>query len=452
MRRRQGRQRNPRPGSRPVAALMVLCLAPLALLSWSSLTPSAKAVLAIGAALGLALLAGLVLLGRTLGQRALAEQQLKDGEERTRELLAATAEAFISMDAGGLVTAWNARAAQTFGWPEAEALGRPLAELIVPAPSRQAHDQGRQRYLETGHGPLLNRRVEVTAVHRDGHQFPVEVVIWPVGSGPAASFNAFAHDITDRRQAEQTLKQAKQEADRANHAKSEFLSRMSHELRTPLNAILGFGQLLQLEDLTDEQAQSVEHMLNGGRHLLGLINEVLDISRIETGSLSLSPEPLDVGELVKETVDLIGPLAAERRIAVDAPDPAEGGWTVKADRQRLKQVLLNLASNAVKYNRHGGTIRVGCQAAGPDRVAVAVQDSGPGIPPDKMARLFTPFDRLGAEQSEVQGTGMGLALSKGLVEAMGGSLSADSVEGEGTTFTLQLPAADRLVPEAAGPR
>jgi signal transduction histidine kinase len=213
---------------------------------------------------------------------------------------------------------------------------------------------------------------------------------------------------------------------------------MSHELRTPLNAILGFGQLLQLEDLTGEQAESVDHMLNGGRHLLALINEVLDISRIETGSLSLSPEPVDVMEIVKDTVDLIGPLAAERQITVEAPGPAGGGWRVQADRQRLKQVLLNLAANAVKYNRHGGSIRVSCQAASPGRVAVAVEDSGPGIPPDKMGRLFTPFDRLGAEQSQVQGTGMGLALSKGLVEAMGGSLTAGSVEGEGTTFTLEL--------------
>jgi PAS domain S-box-containing protein len=411
-----------------------------------------RTVLAIGAVLGLAVAAGLVLLGRALGQRALAEQQVKDGRERTRELLEATAEAFVSMDADGLVTAWNSRATETFGWPAADALARPLAELIVPEPSRQAHDQGRRRYLETGEGPLLDRRVEVTALHEDGHEFPVEVVIWAVGSGPQTVFNAFAHDISERRRAEEDLRQAKREADRANQAKSEFLSKMSHELRTPLNAILGFGQLLQLEDLTGEQAESVDHMLNGGRHLLALINEVLDISRIESGSLSLSPEPVDLAEVVRDTVDLIGSLAVERQIAVEAADPAGGGWTVQADRQRLKQVLLNLASNAVKYNRHGGSIRVACRAAAPGRVAVAVHDTGPGIPPDKMARLFTPFDRLGAEQTEVQGTGMGLALSRGLVEAMGGTLTADSAEGEGTTFTLELPVVASMAPEASGRR
>jgi PAS domain S-box-containing protein len=398
-----------------------------------------RTVLAIGAVLGLALLAGLVLLARALRRQARTERQLKDGQEQTRELLEATAEAFVSIDAGGLVTIWNPQAEKTFGWSAAEAVGRPLAELIVPEASRDAHERGRRRYLETGEGPLLDRRVEVTAVHKDGRRFPVEVVIWAVGSGPETTFNAFAHDISERRRAEEALEQAKQDADRANRAKSEFLSSMSHELRTPLNAILGFGQLLQLEDLTQEQAESVDHILRGGRHLLELINEVLDISRIESGNLSLSTEPVDVLEVVKDTVDLIRPLAAEREITVQAPSPHDPSPTVDADRQRLKQVLLNLASNAVKYNRHAGTIRVACQAAAGGRVAIVVTDTGPGLSADKMARLFRPFDRLGAEQSEVQGTGMGLALSKGLVEAMNGSLTAESVEGQGTTFTVELP-------------
>jgi PAS domain S-box-containing protein len=398
-----------------------------------------RTVLLIGAVLGLALLAGLVLLARALRQQTRTERQLKDGEERTRELLEATAEAFISIDAGGLVTIWNPQAEQTFGWSSAEAVGRPLAELIIPEPSRDGHDRGRRRYLETGEAPLLDRRVEVTAVHKDGHQFPVEVVIWAVGSGPTTTFSAFAHDITERRAAEHALEQAKQDADRANRAKSEFLSSMSHELRTPLNAILGFGQLLQLDDLSQEQHESVDHMLRGGRHLLELINEVLDISRIESGNLSLSPEPVEVLEVVKDVVDLIRPLAAEREIAVDAPSVAHPSPMVQADRQRLKQVLLNLASNAVKYNRHGGTIRVACQARPGGRVAIVVQDTGPGLSAEKMARLFRPFDRLGAEQSEIQGTGMGLALSKGLMEAMDGALTAESVEGEGTTFTIELP-------------
>ena len=244
-------------------------------------------------------------------------------------------------------------------------------------------------------------------------------------------------DVTGRQRAEQAIEQAKLDADRANLAKSEFLSKMSHELRT-LNAILGFGQLLELDDLTSEQSESVHHMLRGGRHLLELINEVLDISRIESGNLSLSPEPVDLLEVVKDIVDLIRPLAAERQLTIQVLAPPDPDLTVQADRQRLKQVLLNLASNAVKYNRHAGTIRVACQATPDGRVVVAVQDTGPGLSADKMARLFNPFDRLGAEETQVQGTGMGLALSKGLMEAMGGDLTAESVEGKGTTFTVAL--------------
>jgi PAS domain S-box-containing protein len=249
-------------------------------------------------------------------------------------------------------------------------------------------------------------------------------------------------DVTERQHGEEALNQAKQEADRANRAKSEFLSRMSHELRTPLNAILGFGQLLQRDDLTEGQRESVDQVLRGGRHLLGLINEVLDVSRIETGSLALSQEAVNVDELLKETIDLTRPLAAERELRIEAPSQEGCSWTVRADRQRLRQVLLNLASNAVKYNRHGGTIEFACQAAADGRLRILVRDSGPGVPADKLPRLFTPFDRLGAEMTDIQGTGMGLALSRRLTEAMGGTLTADSIEGKGSSFTIELARAE----------
>jgi signal transduction histidine kinase/CheY-like chemotaxis protein len=241
--------------------------------------------------------------------------------------------------------------------------------------------------------------------------------------------------------AKQEAERAKREAERANRAKSEFLSRMSHELRTPLNAILGFGQLLGMDGLEPRQQECVQQILRGGRHLLELINEVLDLSRIETGSLALSSEAVDVSELLAETLDLIRPLAAERELRIQAPSGRGCAGVVQADRQRLRQVLLNLASNAVKYNRHGGSIGFACKAAD-GRIRILVQDTGPGIPADKLRRLFTPFDRLGAEQSDVQGTGMGLALSKRFAEAMGGSLTAHSTEGQGSTFTLELAVAE----------
>jgi PAS domain S-box-containing protein len=251
---------------------------------------------------------------------------------------------------------------------------------------------------------------------------------------------ATARDITALKTAEMALREAHDEASRATQAKNEFLSRMSHDLRTPLNAIMGFAQMLQLDELTPDQTDSLAHILRGGRHLLQLINEVLDIARIEAGRLSLSLEPVALKDVVPEAVALIGPLAEQRQIAIELADLGE--LTVLADRQRLTQILLNLLANAVKYNRHQGRVTVSARLADPGVVSIAIADTGVGIPADKLALLFKPFERLGAEQSEVEGTGLGLALSKGLTEAMHGSIVAESVVDTGSIFRLELPNSD----------
>ena len=238
-------------------------------------------------------------------------------------------------------------------------------------------------------------------------------------------------EITERRRAEEA-------ADRANRAKSDFLSRMSHELRTPLNGILGFGQLLEMESLPADQAEGVAHILKAGRHLLGLINEVLDISRIEVGRLQLSLEPVPVSDTLHGAIDLVRPLAAQHGIELGA-EVANEDCHVLADRQRLQQVLLNLLSNAVKYNRARGAVTVSCEERGSDRLRILVTDTGQGISPGKLERLFIPFDRLGAEGTGIEGTGLGLALSKHLVEVMGGVLDVTSQVGIGSTFAVELP-------------
>jgi PAS domain S-box-containing protein len=248
-----------------------------------------------------------------------------------------------------------------------------------------------------------------------------------------------SEDITEQKQADDLLQEAKREAERANRAKSEFLSRISHELRTPLNAILGFGQLLETAKLRPEDSESVHHILKGGRHLLDLINEVLDISRIDARELSLSIEAVSGEEAVIEATDLILPLAAQRSIEVDVVH-ADASLMVMADHQRLKQVLLNLLSNAVKYNREGGrvTVRI-LRSEGCGRIEI--EDTGPGIAPEDMPRLFKAFDRLGAETGNVEGSGLGLSLTGALVEAMNGRLQVESEPGAGSTFAVEFPLA-----------
>jgi signal transduction histidine kinase/CheY-like chemotaxis protein len=251
----------------------------------------------------------------------------------------------------------------------------------------------------------------------------------------------------DQRKVE--LEGARDEALAATQAKDEFLSRMSHELRTPLTAILGFGQLLQLEDLSPDNADSIDHIVTAGQHLLQLINEVLDISQIESGHLSLSMEPILLREVVTEIVSLMSPIAAAH--AVNVEERGLEGLAVWADRQRIKQVLLNLVSNAIKYNRQGGSIVI-TGSASADTVALTVADTGVGIPESSLDRLFVPFDRMGATNSGIEGTGVGLSLSKALVEAMAGTIGADSEVGQGSRFWVELPVAEFDSRQASGPR
>jgi len=252
---------------------------------------------------------------------------------------------------------------------------------------------------------------------------------------------------------------ARAEAEHANRAKSEFLSRMSHELRTPLNAVIGFAQLLELDDLEADQRESVEQILKAGRHLLELINEVLDISRIESGTISMSVEPVHLGSVLADALSLIRPLAdtADVRLIADPEDLAD--VHVLADRQRLKQVLINLLSNAVKYNRSGGQVNVRCDESPGDRLELVIADTGHGLTAEQIRRLFDPFDRLGAERGDIEGTGLGLALSMRLMQAMGGTIRAESQPQAGTTMRIELqrvrsaevaPASDELTSAPAG--
>lgn len=251
-------------------------------------------------------------------------------------------------------------------------------------------------------------------------------------------------DITAQKDGRRAELSARAEAERANAAKTEFLSRMSHELRTPMNAILGFAQLLEMDELSEDQRESVQQILRGGQHLLNLINEVLDISRIDSGHLALSSEAVLVSDVMDEVVGLVTPLLAARNLTVLPPTGNVYRKHVLADRQRFKQVLLNFVSNAIKYNRNDGEIKLTGEMRPNEEFAITVSDTGIGIGSEEIKRLFTPFDRLGQEGSVEEGTGVGLVLAQRLTQMMGGRIEVESSLGVGSSFTVLLPLAETV--------
>ena len=390
-----------------------------------------------------------------LGQRALGgaplDSLLDEATALVRTILHADCCAIFepSADGGDLIFT-----AQT-GWPEG------FRNMCLPAGRKsQAGYSLLLREPVISENLALEKRFEVSdAIRNLGLTSAVSVII-DADAGPIGALCAFTLKKRDfiqddvhflqsvanvlsaaiqRRRADENIRLAREQAESASRAKSEFLSRMSHELRTPLNAILGFTQLLELDHTTPTQSESVSHISRAGRHLLSLINEVLDITRIESGRLTFSPEPTFLPDFLREVLNLIQPLAARHGIdpKIDASVDVSAGH-VLTDPQRLKQVFLNLLSNAVKYNRPGGSVVVSCRVEG-SRVRINVIDTGNGIAPEKMHRLFLPFERLGAESTDVEGSGIGLALSRGIVTALDGELGVESVLGQGSTFWVTLP-------------
>ncbi|MEP6619173.1 MAG: MHYT domain-containing protein [bacterium] len=367
-------------------------------------------------------------------------EALRESEERYRTVVSEIDEVIFRTDAEGRWVFLNEAWTQITGFTRDESLGTSHDDAVHP--DDRAGSMEQCRTLIDGHADFS--RQEVRYVTKTGGARWVEVHARATRSdtGQLIGTAGVIRDITERRLAEDALRAAREVAEAASRAKSEFLSRMSHELRTPLNAILGFGQLIELEATTPGLVESGDQILKAGRHLLSLINEVLDITGIESGRLSLSAEPVHLVDVVQETLSLLGPLAAAKRVELSGDDAALSEYHVCADRQRLKQVLLNLVANAVKYNRDGGTARVSCEQVSDGRVRIVVTDTGYGIAADKLSRLFTAFDRLGAEQSGVEGTGLGLALSKRIAEAMDGFIGVASDPGSGSTFWLELPKAE----------
>ena len=367
-------------------------------------------------------------------------------DEKFRALLEAAPDAMVGVDPSGRIVLVNGQTERLFGYARDELLGA-LVETLVPETARAIHPEHRRRYFEHPTTRPMGAGIELQGRRSDGSTFPAEISLSSIDTELGTLVTAAIRDVTERKEAETAVLAARDEAQRANRAKSEFLSRMSHELRTPLNAILGFGQLLELNDPTTRQAEHVDFILKAGRHLLELIDEVLDISRIESGRLDLVVEPTALGTVLVEVAEILRPLAERHSVIIRVHPDDNRSVRVLADQQRLRQVALNLVANAIKYNRPGGTVDIRW-SVDEQVVRVSVTDSGIGIREEAQDRLFLPFERLGDDQG-VEGTGLGLALSRSFVTSMGGAMGATSTFGTGSTFWFELPEADRADGEAA---
>ncbi len=382
-----------------------------------------------------------------------------EDEQRVRTMLHGALDAVITIDAQSIITTWNPQAERTFGYAREEALGALLSNLIIPRAFRDAHLKGLERFLAKGDGPILNRRIEVSAVHKDGRELPIELTVMPLRMERSVSFCAFARDITEQKQLESTLRLAQETAEGASQAKSDFLANISHEIRTPLNAICGTTDLLLTTTLTAPQRRYAGMCAKASQTLLALVTDLLDFSRIEAGQTRLEQAPYDVRQLIDRTIQLLTHRAEEKGLTLTSHLDPDVPPCLEGDGFRLHQILLNLVSNAIKFTQQGYvTVRATLTDAGTEaaRIRFSVTDSGIAIPADQLERIFDRFTQVNSASSRQHGgVGLGLAICKRLVGLMGGRIWAESVADRGSTFTVELPLTIAALPErlheGAGP-
>ncbi|HUZ40095.1 MAG TPA: PAS domain S-box protein [Acidimicrobiales bacterium] len=373
--------------------------------------------------------------GRDITSQVEAQQERADSLEMKRAILDAVVDSIITIDEHLQVLDVSPATERIYGISKVERRG--YSSLNIVLTEDRGHVANQLRRLFRGEDGSMTK-YRFRARHADGRMLNIEtrgrLIRDESGLEPRAVL--VSRDVTEVVAAEVVMQDAKEAAERANAAKSVFMSRMSHELRTPLNSVLGFAQILEMELTSPDELEMVGYIHHSGTYLLELINEVLDISRIESGHINVMIEPIVLQDLERECIELVTPQANDLGITIFARSDYD--YQVLGDQQRLKQVLLNLLSNAIKYNRPQGSVTISCTQQH-NGVRLSVSDTGPGISLGLQARLFTPFDRLDAETSGIEGTGLGLALSKGLVEAIGGTMGVDSEVGKGSTFWIELP-------------
>jgi len=409
---------------------------------------------------------GYLLIGTDNTARKQVEEQLRWTEESFRLMVESVTDyAIVMLNPEGRVVSWNSGAQRIKGYSTEEIVGQHFSRFYPPEDIERGTPQ-RDLDVVTANGRFED---EGWRVRKNGSAFWANVVYTAIRdqSGNLRGFAKLTRDLTERKRLDQVLQDknaelenAKSAAEKANLAKSDFLSSMSHELRTPLNAILGFAQLLEAGPPPPTAAQIVRlhQIIKAGWYLLELINEILDLAVIESGKLSLSREPVSLIDVIHECQAMIEPQAQQRDIKLTFL-PFDHSWFANADRTRVKQVLINLLSNAIKYNREHGTVEVKCMASTPERIRISIKDSGAGLSPEKLAQLFQPFNRLGQETGAEEGTGIGLVVTKQLVELMGGTIGVDSTVDVGSEFWIDLIrdvtpqlAAGHTMPEELAPQ
>ncbi|MEO7338176.1 MAG: PAS domain S-box protein [Caldimonas sp.] len=382
-------------------------------------------------------------------ERLQMQTMLREGEVRIAKLVDAVTDGVITIDASRRIVLFNRAAERLFGVSAAQAIGGGVERFIPLRLRGTGTDPGtRDVMADGGAGAAAGSVHDLTGRRSNGQEFPLEATLSRLETERGTLTTVVLRDVSELL-AVRAERQSREALEAANRAKTEFLSRMSHELRTPLNAVLGFSQLLRLDAVrppTKRQLERIRHIETAGAHLLALVNDVLDLSRVDSGQLRLTLEAVALKSVTEDAIAMVSPLAAQAGVSLRSAEPTLA-W-VRADRLRLRQVLVNLLSNAVKYNRRGGSVRVSWSVE-VDHCRLQIADNGLGMTDDKLARLFEPFNRLGAEKSKVEGTGIGLVLSRRLVDLMDGELTVDSAVGEGTIASVVLLTAAR--PPAAPP-
>lgn len=367
---------------------------------------------------------------------------LESSEQRYQQIVEAALDGFVGADASGKITDWNEQAERIFGWTKSEAIGRNFAELIIPEDHHGAHSGNLEQLLVSEAGPDFNNRLEMSAIHRSGREFPAEVALSLIRKGDTRSFAAFIRDVTDRTRREEEREAAKLAAEAASRAKSEFLANMSHEIRTPLNGVMGMTDLVLDTDLTADQRQCLETVKISADSLLTVINDILDFSKIEAGKTNLEETDFDLRECLDIIMRTLALRADEKGLELLCEVSPEIPQFVRADSNRLRQIILNLLGNAIKFT-HDGEVALKVQKDISEGEAnlfhFVISDTGIGIPHDKLDAIFQPFAQADSSTTrKYGGTGLGLSISMRLVHMMGGKIWVQSETGKGSTFNFTV--------------